>query len=333
MKKAYFGGIISKIIWGGKVNEVNYDEKCRSLLKKLEELERLIARKKLEISKLKAEEHISKNGEKKIYPISDKNPISEVSKQDDLYEEAIDFYLLNYRLLREGFTESEIRSLLPRRTNPDYANILLRLVLESTKEIREIKELLKEKVSLSERELCENLILHENRKIEYIRSRLLAKEDDIKEEVTQNNIILVPTLGGNIRIIDDLEHISNDYYEGFKELITSIVDGCFKNVKRLKGDNLSHIFEVKAFKIRVVFARLDENSFALITAFIKKSDTDKLYRESLISKIKDYYLIEEKLKKSLLDESFQEENAINVNTMWSILSPLDDTKTYRKENK
>ncbi len=311
------------------MDELNYEEMCQSIINELEDLERLTSRKKQEIKKLKEEEKEIKEIVKLSFPIKEEKEILEI--EDNSFEEAIEFYLLNYRFLREGFTDNEIRSLLPRKTHPDYLNILLRLSLESIKEIREIKELLKEdNISINERKLCDNLISHEKRKIEYIRKSLLTKEENTLD-VEQNNIILVPTLAGNIRIIDDLEHIPNDYYEGFKELINSIIDGSFKNVKMLKMDTSSPIFEVKAFKIRVVFARLNVNTFALITAFVKKSDTDKLYRESLLSKIKDFCLIEDKLKSNLLDSSFQEMNNSNVNELWNILSP-SDIKIYRKEN-
>ena len=313
------------------MDELNYEEMCQNIIKELEDLERLTSRKKQEIKKLKEEEKKEiKEIVKLSFPIKEEKEILDV--EDDSFEEAIDFYLLNYRLLREGFNENEIHSLLPRKTHRDYANILLRLSLESTKEIREIRELLKEDcISDSERKLCENLILHEKRKIDYLRNSLLTKEENTLD-VEHNNIVLVPTLAGNIRITDDLEHIPNDYYEGFKELIDSIIDGSFKNVKMLKVDSSTPIFEVKAFKIRVVFARLNVNTFALITAFVKKSDTDKLYRESLLSKIKDYCLIEDRLKNGLLDSTFQEINCENVKELWNILAP-SDSKTYRKESK
>ena len=318
-------------LWGGSMNELNYEEMCQSTLKDIEDLERLIFQMKNEIKRLKSEENDIKHEVTPSCSIMEKR--EEEVILEDSFEEAIDFYLLNYRLLREGFTDNEIRSLLPRKNHPDYVNILLRLSLESTKEINEIKELLKEDISDDDRILCENLIIHEQRKIEYIKNRLFVSEDvSLEEEEEKNNIVLVPTLGGNIRIIDDLEHIPSDYYDGFKELIDSIVDGTFKNVKLLKNDNFMHIFEVKAFKIRVVFARINENTFALITAFIKKSDTDKLYRESLFSKIRDYYLVEDRLKSNLSSQEFQEANSSYVNYMWNILSP-SDIKTLRKENK
>ena len=137
-------------------------------------------------------------------------------------------------------------------------------------------------------------------------------------------------LSGNIRIIDDLEHIPNDYYDGFKDLINSIIDGTFKNVKTFSNnEGLLGISEVKAFKIRLVFKRLNNNTYALITAFMKKWDNDKLYQESLANKIKDYYSIETKLKELINNPEFIEENEKNVQQLWNVLSPKEDIN--RKE--
>ena len=88
-------------------------------------------------------------------------------------------------------------------------------------------------------------------------------------------------------------------------MLQSIKDGTFKSVKRFtSGSELSGLCEVKDFKVRVVFMRLNKDSYAIISAFVKKSDNDKAYRASLFKKYSDFKLVEDELIDSLSDESF-----------------------------
>lgn len=312
-------------------NDIDYEQSCKTILDNIEDLERKIREKKEELKKLKFE-RIQKNV---IEPKQEKTIVDQaIEEQEDSFEEEISFFMINYRLLRENFTDLEIKAILPSKRHKEYNNILLRLSLESVKEIKELKELLRTTdLAEEEKKECERLISIEERKINYIRSSLLESIKDDEQEMLEekNNIILVPTISGNIRIIDELEHIPSEYYEGFKELINSIIDGTFKNVRVFTNDNnLIGISEVKAFKIRVVFTRLNYNTYALITAFVKKSDNDKLYHESLANKVFDYFLIENDLKNNITDEQFLSENEIQVQKMWDVLSPKDAKEEIRK---
>ena len=303
----------------GEIMEIiDYKEENKKLLCKLEEIERLTYRKKQELNKLQIKPIKENTVRKEATIIQENVTIKEVKESQ--FEDEIKFYLINYRLLRDNFTMSEIKSILPRKNNPEYINIMLRLSLESIKEIKELKQLLMlPDIDQEEQEICNKYIDQEKRKVSFIKE-LLQQKDEEKENEEQNNIILIPTVSGNIRIIEELKHIPIDYYDGFKELIESIVNGSFKNVKMLRRDNdIIGACEVKLFKIRVVFIRLNINTYALVTAFVKKSDNDKLYRESLNNKLRDYYSIEEKIKGLLSSPEFLAENEKNVQEMWSIL--------------
>lgn len=308
---------------------IDYEQLCREELNILQNQATKISKLKDEISRLKLKKTVVN---KETVKENINEVILEEKKEDDSFKDEMNFYLLSYRQLSEDFTKEEINEILPKKKNPKFKDILLRLSLESVKEIKEVKELLREEeISLEEKELCNKIIESENKKIDYIKSKLIVSDkEEIEEQEEKNNIVLVPTLSGNIRIIDDLEHIPNDYYEGFKDLINSIIDGTFKNVKTFSNnEGLIGISEVKSFKIRVVFKRLNDNTYALITAFMKKWDNDKLYQESLISKVKEYYLIESELKKLINDHEFMEENEKNVQQLWNVLSPKEEIK--RKE--
>ena len=62
-----------------------------------------------------------------------------------------------------------------------------------------------------------------------------------------------------------------------------------KNVKRFKNNNdLVGVCEVKGYQVRVVFARIDKDTYGLITALVKKQDNDSNYRNFLKKRISKY---------------------------------------------
>lgn len=314
------------------LEEIDYEQKCKEELTELDKQDYKISELKREISRLKQErkvvnKKIDQKTENVFLPTF-------VQEEESTFEDEINYFLVNYRQLSDGFSEEEIKLIFPKRKHPRFKDIILRLSFESIKEIKDINEILRnEELSDDETELCNNIINNEIRKIDYIKSRLIVSDkEEIQDLDEKNNLILVPTSFGNIRLIDELEHIPSEYYDGFKELIKSIEDGTFKNVKTLcSNSELAGISEVKLFKIRVVFTRLNSNSYALISAFMKKSDNDRLYRESLISKVRDFHTIENKLKTNLDNEEFLEENNKNVEQLWNIISSEEQAKKERKE--
>ena len=110
-------------------------------------------------------------------------------------------------------------------------------------------------------------------------------------------------------------------------MFNSILDNSFKNVKTFKGNKeLLGVAEVKGFKTRIVFSRLNSNTYAIITAFIKKTDNDKYYQDTLKNKIAQYKEIEFSLRNKLNDPSFIEENEQEVNRLFELI----DTSNKKK---
>ena len=259
----------------------------------------------------------------------------EENSENDEFEDQVTFYLELISGLDRDFTEEELLDILPSRNNYYYSDIIKRLIAESAKEIKEYTELLLVDDSLNGEDLaeCKKLIEHEKRKMRLLQQSLFVSEDVVVEKPHKNKIVLVPTSYGNIRIINELEHIPSEYYEGFLELINSIVDGSFKNVKQFKRKEFNGICEVKDFKIRVVFARLTHDAYALITAFMKKFDTDKLYTESLVNKTSEYKRMESSLRRKLEDPEFIEMNDENVLELFRVLGASEKTIEYIKGGK
>ena len=82
---------------------------------------------------------------------------------------------------------------------------------------------------------------------------------------------------------EEIWHLTKDFYPSFLELIKSIEDGTFKGVKRFTNNHdLLGVNEVKAHQVRVGFVRLAVDTYALITAFVKKSDILYIEENSLL---------------------------------------------------
>lgn len=246
---------------------------------------------------------------------------------DEDFEHEVEYYYQALKELPEEELEDEIETVLPSKRNYQYKRIMYRLKAEIVRSMKEISDFLKEEgLSLEEAEL-ENEMALELKRIKLLEQELQRKEQTTDEEIqTQNNLVFAPTLSGNIRILDEMEHIDPEYYERFSGLFQSIIDGTFKNVQRFsRNSDLAGLCEVKDFKTRVVFKRLDKNTYAVISAFIKKSDNDKGYRNMLSSRYSDYLQIESSLKKNLANEEFVSMHKLYTEELFNIIAPTQLT--------
>lgn len=250
-----------------------------------------------------------------------------LSKTDSEFEDTIKYFLQDYSLLEEGFDEEELFDMLPSKKLYRYKDILYRLIAESYKEIKILNEFASDStIKSADLEDIKSLILNEKRKIDLVKEFLNKKEEKVELNDETNSLILVPTTGGNIRILSELESMPIEYMPLFKELIDSIVDGTFKNVKGFNNNNtLNGVSEVKGPGVRIVFKRLSKNKYALITAFIKRSNNDMGYQDSLRSKVADFRLIHDDLKANLDNQEFIDENNKYVLELYRLLGQ-DDKK-------
>ena len=307
--------------------EINFD--------KLDEL--IENNYKIVLSKTKKIELLSKRE-----VIDEEDSIDEISEDtiiedDDSFVESIDSeieeYVSFYNNLKEDCSFEDVLAVLPVVSNNRYNEIVLRLKAESLKEIHDLYEL----CSLEEEKDDESLeeyfsaIRFHQRKMSLLDECNKTESIEIGEE-HKNKLILCPTTGGNIRLIEELNHISMEYYPDFLDLVNSIVDGTFKNYKRFTSVNnkLQGIAEVKGFKVRIVFSRVGVDSYALISAFVKKSDIDKGYVSTLSKKVSDYYCIKDKLIRNLNNEEFLEENDKNVKELYDTLNSYQANNVYKK---
>ena len=180
---------------------------------------------------------------------------------------------------------------------------------EILKEIMEYEEIKSD--SIGEKEIIEEtqkLIDLNKRKINFIRST--KEKETNEEEVKENNLYFLKTTSGNIYCLNDLDKIKNEYYEGFEELFRSIKDGTFKRAKRLNSNNLktSSLSEVRGFKTRVLFDKLDENTYIIIMCAVKKCDYDNGYKKSIETRSLTYRAMKPKLISQKDSKEYKDEN-------------------------
>lgn len=262
-------------------NTITDDEE---LLKALKHNNKVSSSMKQEIKEM---EKLDEANKKMSFKIEKQN-----FEEDDEYEEEQDEdsdYLYYYEPIKDvsediSITELEkiIKENLPSKNNPNYFKIISRMMTEILKEIMEYEEIKSD--SIGEKEIIEEtqkLIDLNKRKINFIRST--KEKETNEEEVKENNLYFLKTTSGNIYCLNDLDKIKNEYYESFEELFKSIKDGTFKRAKRLNSNNLktSSLSEVRGFKTRVLFDKLDENNYIIIMCVVKKCNYDNGYKKSL----------------------------------------------------
>lgn len=255
--------------------------------------------------------------------------------ESDNFEDEVAFYLEDYRQLDIGFSVDDLIDTLPFPNNYNYRKLLMRLSLESLKEIKEMTEILIDEEDEKQRKMIRSYIENERRKMRLISDILNQKSNNnIVSKEVHNNIVLAPTPTGNIRVLDCLEDITAEYYPSFKELVLSICNGTFKGIKRFNHNNvLSGICEVRGFQTRILFQRINKNTYALIDAFIKKGGMVRGYQDYIKLRVTDYKSISGKFKSMLDDPLFVAQNSENIERMNKILGIDSSEKapTYKKE--
>lgn len=286
---------------------------------------------KIETLKKANEQALKKAQQKKEEPFHQQEPIEEVVDDIDAeFEEEVAFFISDVKKLPEDAIEENIESVLPSRKHYEYERLLKRIIAELFRDYSEIEEyMLTESMEPEE----QDELLHDQaiflRKIKAISKQLtLTKEEITQTPVIENNLIFVPTSGGNIRIFDELDHIPSNYYKKFESLFASIKDGTFKGVKKMQGslEGLAEVRDIPSGS-RVTFMRLDKNTYAVISAFVKKSDNNSGYQKMVENHYQSYRQQEGALKANLDNPEFLELHKLYEQELFRKLSPIATSKS------
>lgn len=230
--------------------------------------------------------------------------ISEISKSlektvlDNTDDDREAEYYYYYSNLKEDYDKASTKeeqkeavvSNLPSIHNNNYMLIINRIKAEIHKEYLELDSLKTDDESI---EFIEEVEQEQKSLIELIEMINVSQTEEIRsigtESKKENKLVFLDTSSGNVYAQSDLLVMDEEYYEGFKNLLLSIEDGTFKGVKRFKNnDAIKGVSEVRAYKIRVVFDRIDTDKYIIIHMFVKKTNNDRGYREKLINRV-NYY--------------------------------------------
>lgn len=256
----------------------------------------------------------------------------EIQEEENTFENEIDFYLNNLNSITLNTKEEDIIHLLPPRRKANYREIILRLKLECYKTLREFKEWITTETTLKSEDLesIQNKVQLERKKLDILNQLLLLQPVEKEENSIKNHFVFVPTSGGNIRVLEELDSIPTEFYSSFKTLFQSIQDGTFKGVKRFGTSHvkLAGISEVRdvANKTRVVFDRIGPDTYAIITAFTKNIMQSHGYHEKLERKIGNYRTWLPTLKANLENEEFMAEQENYEQELWNKLSSSEKSQ-------
>ena len=115
---------------------------------------------------------------------------------------------------------------------------------------------LSDKITLKKLQLEENtnLFKSEEEKLDFIMKNLFRLRDTVKKEIINNKLIYATTSGNNVIFLNDISAMPFEYYNDINQAFTSIIDGRFKNNKRLTklGENIKRpICQVRYNQIRI----------------------------------------------------------------------------------
>lgn len=270
---------------------------------------------------------------------------TEIIEDTETEQQEYIYYYHNMQEELKNKTDSKevitaINSTLPSQENKNYFNIVSRIKLELLKEIHELDTMLTED-EISEDPKFKQDIDEEKRKlyeiigiINYLQTEKTHEQVERNTSIN-NKLVFLETPSGSIYAENDLYSIPEEYYESFAGLLQSIKNGTFKNVKMLNGSNqvICAVSEVKDFKTRVVFDRIDTNTYAIISIFVKKCDIDNAYRTSLANRIDYYKKNRPYLVEMAKDSEFMDKNSTIEDKLLTGLKEKNLVKTIKGGNK
>lgn len=295
-------------------------ENCRTAKMMREEIEKL---KTIASEEDKRRENKINKGTR----IKQKEELSkEVSTNiDQEFEDEVNYYFSSLNKLTSSNLSIEFESVLPSIKNYRYQDILYRLKAGIIRNIKEIKDCISEEGLTEENAQA----FKDDLELEREKIRLLDevingkdKEELSEKNETSNIIIFSLTSGGNIRVLEEIEGITPEYYEQFYILLQSIKDGTFKNIRKFNNNkDITGLSEVRLNQARIIFDHLDKDSYAVITAFVKKTNNDRYYQTAIRQKACDYYAQKEMIIKNLSNPEFLEHHALYEQELFNKITP------------
>lgn len=264
--------------------------------------------RKKEIEKLEKAVDNTNTTKVEIPKVVSFDTVVEEDESEADFEKEVEYYLSEFLKLKD-YDENSIMEVLPSRNSYNYADVVLRIIAEIGRDIKDIRAIIiADGSSMSKNDLIEyrNEIKSNIDKVSLLKKVLYESKEDVSSEKVSNKLIFAPIKNSDkIRVFDELKDIPIEQYEDFLELFESIKDGTFKNIRRfVNSEILKGALEVKGYQVRVVFQRISKDCYGIISMFVKKTQNDRIYRNQLENKYTEYKEIAPTLKEKVKDEEF-----------------------------
>lgn len=226
----------------------------------------------------------------------------------------------------------EFEKSLPNELQSGYIECMNKLLEYISLEVSATNEVRGSCVDLEDIEYLNSEI----EKFQKMKSIIEGKISSIADELPKSNfdIVFLKSKAGNEFIFRDLKSIPEEYYDSlfdlFKELkLYNFSTGNITNKIRYMGvdKKYEHIYEYKAFKLRLFFRVINENTLLLLQASYKTQTHSKLIEETLESRNVLASKSFEKLKRDLSDEN------IRLSIIEENSKVEEDVYEYLKQNK
>lgn len=225
----------------------------------------------------------------------------------------------------------ELENILPNRDSEQFDNVIDMIVVKLYHEKVELINFIHEQQQVEKNiyqffdDELEDLDFRIDTLLDY-KNNMNLLEGPVLESST-NKIIFLKNSFGEPIIFSDIKGY-DEYYDSFLELINLISIGDFRRSRVFTNNGkIVDMMEVKGFKTRILLSRLKDNIFVVLSAFVKKCDTDLRHRnllqnvsymyqnqkETLINLVdNEQFLEQEKMYLDELVEKFKEKRKGNV---------------------
>ena len=152
--------------------------------------------------------------------------------------------------------------------------------------------------------LCLNLLEKAN--------KTLLIENNI-ESNKKKNLIFAQTKFGNVCFERDVKDIPEEYFGTIIDMLQSLSNGINEENKEkaklfVSSNKISHIHEIKEFKIRIIYRKISFDDIYIMMVKMKKSNNDKYDREEVVNRDKYVESDYKRIQKILDDPIEREEN-------------------------
>ena len=182
-------------------------------------------------------------------------------------------------------------------------------------------EMAKNYSNFQDKEACKREIEAILNQIEWIQNFQKIEKKEVNSTTHSNIMFLTSSSGRIIPLEEIMKNIPIEFYDSLKEALLSIENRTFIGFKPLIKRKYN---ELKKANIRVLYSQINENTFLILSCFIKNYDTNLKYRENL-KRLNDILEKNESEYKTLAqDPNYLEEQDKIKNTIYNILTRKRD---------